>query len=165
MLEPGVPRSSEIPPSGDAPFARRRAHASAGEHEASGATGAESASAAERARRIERLRWLGAFLDSAIEVPGLKFRFGLDPLIGLLPGIGDAATTAIALYIIYEARKLGASNRQIAAMFGNVAIDLLVGSVPVLGDLFDAGFKANVRNLRMLGIEVGGGLRDRPPAG
>jgi hypothetical protein len=111
---------------------------------------------ADRARRVNRLRFLARVMDSCIELPGTNQRIGLDPIIGLVPGVGDLVTTAVALYIVYEGRKLGATNAQLTSMLGNVAIDMAVGAVPVLGDAFDFAFTANQRNLRILGIEDAG---------
>lgn len=111
----------------------------------------------DRVRRIARLRLIARLMDNAIEIPGTGIRFGLDSLIGLIPGAGDAVTAGVSLYIVYEAAKLGATRGQLAMMLGNIAIDTLVGTIPVLGDLFDLTFKANVRNLRMMGIEVNAG--------
>ena len=99
---------------------------------------------------LDRVDRLAYWLDERFAVPGTNWRVGLDGLIGLVPGIGDTATTLIALYLVVEARRLGAPAGLIARMLGNVAIDGLVGSVPLLGDLFDMGFKANRRNLRLL---------------
>ena len=106
----------------------------------------------ERARIIARLRWLARLMDTAFEVPGTGWRFGIDPIIGLAPGLGDAITTVVSAYIVAEAVRLGVPRWTIARMIGNVAIDALIGLVPLLGDLFDAGFKSNVRNLRLMGI-------------
>ncbi len=103
------------------------------------------------------MRLIARLMDNALESPGTGIRFGLDSLIGLIPGAGDALTAGVSLYIVHEAAKLGATRGQLAMMLGNIAIDTLVGTIPVLGDLFDLTFKANVRNLRMMGIEVGGG--------
>lgn len=114
----------------------------------------------DRAMRIRRLQWLSAFMDSAIEIPGIRFRVGLDPLIGLLPGAGDLISDAISLYIVYEGWRLGATKGQLARMIGNVAIDTLIGAVPVAGDVFDFAFKANARNLRILGIPSGQTIRE-----
>ena len=79
-----------------------------------------------------------------------KIRFGLDALIGLVPGIGDAITTAIALYIVNEARALGAPRLLVARMVANVALDGVVGAVPLVGDAFDVAFRANRRNMALL---------------
>ncbi|MBA3496061.1 MAG: DUF4112 domain-containing protein [Gemmatimonadales bacterium] len=100
--------------------------------------------------RLGRLRRVGYLLDSSIPVPGTRFRFGIDSLIGLVPGIGDLVGGALSVYIILESARLGVPRSVLARMGWNVAIDTLVGEVPILGDLFDAGFKANVRNLALL---------------
>ena len=113
-----------------------------------------------RRERIERLDRLATLLDTAFVIPGTNIRFGADALIGLAPGIGDSVTTALAAYIVYEAHRLGAPRRVLIRMIGNVAIDGIVGAVPVLGDLFDVAFRANRRNVRILrehfGLEVAG---------
>ncbi|HZB27184.1 MAG TPA: DUF4112 domain-containing protein, partial [Gemmatimonadales bacterium] len=96
------------------------------------------------------LRAMTRLLDNAITVPGTRFRFGLDALIGLVPGIGDAIGAVFSSFIVYQAARLGASNATLARMVGNVALDTVVGQVPLLGDLFDAGWKANSRNLDLL---------------
>jgi uncharacterized protein DUF4112 len=103
-----------------------------------------------RAERIARIEWLSALLDTAIVIPGTNIRFGLDALIGLVPGIGDAVSTLLALYIVREARALGAPRLLVARMLANVALDGVVGVVPVAGDLFDAAFRANRRNVALL---------------
>jgi Domain of unknown function (DUF4112) len=103
-----------------------------------------------RSERIARLDALAALLDSALLIPGTNIRFGVDAVVGLVPGIGDAITTAISLYIVHEARQLGAPGHVIARMLGNVAIDGLVGAVPLLGDAFDVMWRSNVRNMRLL---------------
>jgi hypothetical protein len=103
-----------------------------------------------RAERIARLEALANLLDTAFVIPGTNFRFGLDGLIGLVPGIGDTITTAVSLWIVYEAHQLGAPAHLIARMLGNVALDGLVGAVPIAGDAFDVLWRANRRNMRML---------------
>jgi hypothetical protein len=102
------------------------------------------------ARRLERMRRVGWLLDNSIPIPGTRFRLGIDQLIGLVPGIGDLAGGVLSLYIIVEAYRLGVPRTLLARMGWNVAVDTLVGEVPILGDLFDIGFKANVRNLALL---------------
>ena len=103
-----------------------------------------------RAQRIARIDALATLMDTAFVVPGTEFRFGLDALIGLVPGIGDAITTVISLFIVSEARALGAPLWLIARMVGNVALDGLVGVVPLAGDVFDVAFRANRRNMALL---------------
>ena len=98
---------------------------------------------------LKRLRWLANMLDTAIRLPG-GFRFGADSIIGLAPGVGDVATALIACYFVYEGRRLGLPKAKLMRMSGNVVLDLVLGALPVLGDLFDTIFKANVRNLRII---------------
>jgi hypothetical protein len=104
----------------------------------------------EREAAVERLDQVARLLDSAILVPGTNLRFGADAVIGLVPGIGDLITTAISAWIVYEAHRLGAPKHLIARMVGNVALDGMVGSVPLLGDVFDVMYKSNRRNMAML---------------
>ena len=99
---------------------------------------------------LERLEWLAVLLDSVLVIPGTKIRFGADGLIGLIPGIGDAITSAISAYIVYEARRLGVPRHLLLRMIANVAIDGMVGAIPVAGDFFDVMFRANQRNVRLL---------------
>ena len=97
-----------------------------------------------------RVQGLEPVLESAVRSPGLGTRIGLDALIGLVPGVGDAAMAAMGLYLVWEARNLGASRLTLARMVGNVGIDALIGSVPVAGDVFDFFFRSNSRNLKLL---------------
>jgi hypothetical protein len=103
-----------------------------------------------RAERIARLDALANLLDTAFVIPGTNIRFGFDAMIGLVPGIGDAITTVISLYIVREARELGAPRHLVARMLANVAIDGVVGAVPFLGDAFDVVWRANRRNVALL---------------
>ena len=89
-----------------------------------------------REERVARLDVLANLLDTAFILPGTNVRFGFDALIGLVPGIGDAITTAISLYIVHEARQLGAPAHLILRMLANVAVDGFVGAVPLVGDAF-----------------------------
>jgi Domain of unknown function (DUF4112) len=103
-----------------------------------------------RAERIARLEALANLLDTAFIFPGTNVRFGFDAIIGLVPGIGDAITTVISLYIVREARALGVPRHVIARMLGNVALDGVVGAIPFLGDAFDVMWRANRRNMALL---------------
>ena len=103
-----------------------------------------------REERLARIDALSRLLDTAFTIPGTTIRFGLDALIGLVPGIGDAITTVMSLYIVNEARALGAPPLLIARMLANVALDGLVGAVPLFGDAFDVAFRANRRNMALL---------------
>lgn len=105
---------------------------------------------AERYRTIQRLENLSRLLDVAYRVPGTKIRFGVDALLGLLPGVGDVASAALSSYLIYEAYRLGASKRALAQMVGNVALDTVIGAVPLVGDAADVFWRANVRNMKIL---------------
>jgi hypothetical protein len=89
-------------------------------------------------------------MDKQFKVPGTNFRFGLDGLIGLIPGAGDVTTFAISCYLLTLMAKNGASGYVMARMVVNVLIDVVVGAIPILGDLFDFAFKANSRNLRLM---------------
>jgi hypothetical protein len=102
-----------------------------------------------RRARLERLEWMASLLDSAIVLPG-GFSIGLDAVAGLVPGVGDAVTTMISLWMVKEAHELGVPKHVIARMVGNVAIDAVVGAVPVVGDAFDIVWRANKRNMKLL---------------
>ncbi len=104
-----------------------------------------------RQRRLEKLARL---LDASIRVPGTSFRVGADGLIGLIPGIGDAATAAISLYLIAEAQQMGARKTTLFKMMWNAGIDAVLGAIPILGDLFDFAHKANLKNVRLLEREM-----------
>jgi hypothetical protein len=99
---------------------------------------------------IERLRALARVQDELFRIPGTNIRFGLDALVGLVPGVGDVLTTGVSAYVLLTATRMGAPASVVARLAGNIALDLLIGSVPLLGDLFDVGWKANVRNVRLL---------------
>jgi hypothetical protein len=111
-------------------------------------SGSSRAADAELERRLARLRRFADLQDSRFSILGI--RFGWDALIGLVPGVGDAATTAMAAWIVAESARLGASRAVLARMSLNVLVDLMLGAVPLLGDLFDVAFKANRRNVRLL---------------
>lgn len=96
------------------------------------------------------IRQLADWLDTRFVIPGTNLRFGFDSIIGLVPGIGDLITTVLGAYIVVRARELGAPPLLIARMIGNLAIDSIVGAVPVFGDIFDFAFKSHVRNVRLL---------------
>jgi hypothetical protein len=98
----------------------------------------------------ERLAWLAWLLDSSIPIPGTRFSIGLDALIGLFPVIGDAVGVLLSSYIVREAAALGAPRSMLARMAFNVALEGLAGMIPLAGDVFDAAYKANLRNVRLL---------------
>jgi hypothetical protein len=103
-----------------------------------------------REQRMARLDALAKLLDVAFILPGTNVRYGIDGLIGLIPVVGDLITTAISLWLVREARALGAPWHVTARMLGNVALDGVVGLVPIAGDAFDVMFRANIRNMRLL---------------
>jgi hypothetical protein len=99
---------------------------------------------------IRRLDMLSRLLDTAFPIPGTHFRIGLDGLLGLLPGIGDSLGAVLSTYIIFEAARLGCPKRTLVRMLGNVAVETAVGAIPIIGDLFDFAWKANVKNIALL---------------
>jgi hypothetical protein len=103
-----------------------------------------------RGERVRRLDSIATLLDTAFVVPGTRIRFGFDGLIGLVPGIGDAVTTMLSLYIVHEAWQLGAPRHVLTRMLANVVLDGFIGAVPVAGDVFDVLWRANKRNVRLL---------------
>ncbi|MEN9565789.1 MAG: hypothetical protein RLZZ69_985 [Cyanobacteriota bacterium] len=105
---------------------------------------------ARQINKLTKLRRVSKILDNAIAIPGTKISFGLDPILGLLPGGGDTVTGGIAAYIVVEAARMGVPREILWKMVGNILIDSFAGTVPVVGDLFDLGWKANVKNLELL---------------
>jgi Domain of unknown function (DUF4112) len=103
-----------------------------------------------REQRLARLDAVAKLLDIAFVVPGTNVRYGIDGIIGLIPVVGDVLATAFSLWLVKEARALGAPWYITARMLGNVAVQGVVGIVPVAGDAFDVMFRANMRNVRML---------------
>lgn len=103
---------------------------------------------------LRRLQTVANLLDSAFVIPGTRQRVGIDAIIGLIPGLGDIATTLLSSYIIWEARNLGVSRFAITRMLANLGIHAAVGSLPLVGDLFDAFFRVNQRNMRILRAQL-----------
>ena len=99
---------------------------------------------------ISNLDSLAKLMDSRFTIPGTNIRFGLDSIIGLLPGVGDFATFMVSGYMVSILAKNGASGFVLARMTLNILIDALIGSIPILGDIFDVVFKANQRNIKLL---------------
>ena len=104
----------------------------------------------EQQRRLVRLQRLARLYDAGIRIPGTRFEVGLDPLVGLVPGIGDAVGAGVATFIVFEAARFGVPWSVLLRMLLNVGIDALVGAFPVAGDLFDAAWKANLKNVDLL---------------
>ena len=101
-------------------------------------------------RDLDKARALARVLDTAVGVPGTRLRIGLDAILGLIPGAGDAVSSALSGYIILAAARAGASKPVLLRMVGNVLLDTIIGAVPVLGDLFDVVFRSNARNVALL---------------
>lgn len=110
---------------------------------------------------IRRARALARVLDSAIGVPGTPLRIGLDSILGLIPGGGDVAGALLSGYIVLTAARRGAPRAVIGRMLVNVLVDTTVGAIPVLGDLFDVAYKANLRNVELLERHVSAPLAVR----
>ncbi|KOR37926.1 MULTISPECIES: DUF4112 domain-containing protein [Planktothricoides] len=106
------------------------------------------------AKIIQRLRTLTHVLDNAIPIPGTNYRIGLDPFLGLIPGGGDIAGAALSAYIVISAAQLGLPRESLLRMVFNILLEVFVGTVPVLGDLFDVAWKANVKNMELLDIHI-----------
>ena len=113
-------------------------------------------------QRLALLKQVARLLDSAMVVPGTSFRFGLDPILGLLPGIGDIVSPLFTLGIIWQARDLGIPRIVVLRMIINTALDTLIGLVPIVGDLFDFAWKSNDKNLALLEQHV---YEERPASG
>ena len=103
---------------------------------------------------LEKLRLAARRLDALFRIPGTRLTVGIDNLLGFIPVIGDAAALAPALWLVWRARQLGATPGAQIVMLGNLAIDLVVGSIPVIGDLFDIAYNANIRNVRLLEVNL-----------
>ncbi|MCB8838167.1 DUF4112 domain-containing protein [Aurantimonas sp. VKM B-3413] len=105
---------------------------------------------ADHLRRLRRVSRVARLMDTAIRIPGTGIRLGGDSIVGLIPGVGDAGTALVSLWIVNEARRLGIPPSKLIRMLGNVGFDFALGSIPLLGDVFDVFFKSNRRNLGMI---------------
>jgi hypothetical protein len=112
-------------------------------------------------RQLDALRHVARLLDSAFVVPGTSYRIGLDPILGIIPGLGDLVSPLFGIALLWQAHKLGVPKVVQTRMLFNVAIDGLIGLVPLVGDLFDFAWKANNRNLALLELHA---LEKRRPA-
>lgn len=99
---------------------------------------------------LRRMDQLARLMDSQFRIPGTDMRFGLDALIGLIPGAGDISTFAVSGYMLIIMARNGASGYVLARMALNILVDAMIGAIPFIGDLFDFGFKANTRNIRLM---------------
>ncbi|WP_439124026.1 DUF4112 domain-containing protein [Marivita sp.] len=109
------------------------------------------ADAADRMARIERVAGL---LDTRFRLPVIGIRVGWDSILGLIPGLGDAVTTVPAGWMIWQGYQMGARKRTLARMSFNAGIDLIVGGVPIIGDVFDVAFKSHKRNVALLQTDM-----------
>ena len=100
--------------------------------------------------KLLRLKRLSHNLDEAITIPGTERKIGIDPIIGLIPGGGDLIGGVISIYIMYAGSKMGMPKATIIRMFGNVALEFVIGCIPIIGDLFDAMWKSNQRNVKLI---------------
>jgi hypothetical protein len=100
--------------------------------------------------RLDHLRRFAYWMDEGIRIPGTRWRVGLDPILGLVPGVGDAAGALLAAVILVEAARRGLSRFTLGRMAWNIAVDALLGAVPVVGDIFDATWKANLKNVALI---------------
>jgi hypothetical protein len=103
-----------------------------------------------REAALRRLDALSRLFDIAFLIPGTNVRFGVEAILRLIPGIGDAAASALSCWLLYEAHRLGVPPRIFARMLVNVAVEGIVGAIPIAGDAFDVAFRANRRNVRLL---------------
>lgn len=99
---------------------------------------------------LKQIEWLARWMDTKFRVPGTDFRFGLDGLLGLIPGVGDLSTFAISGYLVLLMARNGASGYVLARMILNIVVDAALGAIPIVGDLFDFVNKANVKNMRLM---------------
>ncbi|WP_233544877.1 DUF4112 domain-containing protein [Pseudooceanicola sediminis] len=136
--------ASRADPSGSGPSQAGPTHAGA-------ATSPESA---ERHARLLRLERLARNLDSALRLPGTPIRFGWDSIVGIIPGVGDTVMLLPALWIVMEGWRMGVRKRALSRMAFNTGADWLMGSVPLLGDIFDIGWKGNLRNVAVIRREL-----------
>src|SRR5262245_55289787 len=100
--------------------------------------------------RFKRVRLLSRLLDEQFRIPGTTYRVGLDGLLGLIPGVGDAAGALLSTYILYEAIRLGVPTTMLLRMIANIGIDTVGGAIPIVGDIFDMAWKANKKNAALL---------------
>ncbi|MBI1329239.1 MAG: DUF4112 domain-containing protein [Alphaproteobacteria bacterium] len=104
---------------------------------------------------LERLERLAELLDSRFRVPGTDMRFGLDPLLGLVPVLGDAVAAIISIFIVLRLANLGVSRFTQARMLLNIVLDFGIGSVPVIGDILDVAYKVNIKNIALARRNLG----------
>ncbi|MEG4517185.1 MULTISPECIES: DUF4112 domain-containing protein [unclassified Microcoleus] len=104
---------------------------------------------------LRRLRRISHLLDNAIAIPGTKYRIGLDPILGLIPGGGDLISSIFAGYVVFKSAQMGVPQETLVKMATNIVFDTVAGTVPVAGDLLDVAWKANVKNIELLDAHLG----------
>ncbi len=105
-------------------------------------------------RRLQRLDNLAELLDESIRIPGIGYRIGYDALIGLIPGVGDLAGLMFGTYIVLESARFKVPRSTLLRMIANVLLEAAIGTIPLVGDIFDATYKSNLRNLRLLRTRI-----------
>ena len=108
-----------------------------------------------QAASLRRLRRISHLLDNAIPIPGTKYRIGLDPILGLIPGGGDLLGSVFAGYVVFKSAQMGVPQETLLKMAANIVFDTVAGTVPVAGDLLDVAWKANVKNIELLDAHLG----------
>ncbi|WP_053947752.1 DUF4112 domain-containing protein [Halolamina sediminis] len=109
---------------------------------------------------LERMRTVAMVLDESIEIPVIEYRIGVDPLLSMIPGVGDALSAGISLYIVIESARLGVSFTTLLGMLARITVDVAGGSIPFVGPVFDAVFKANTWNVEAAMDDLFGENRD-----
>lgn len=104
---------------------------------------------------LRRIRRISHLLDNAIPIPGTKYRIGLDPILGLIPGGGDLISSIFAGYVVFKSAQMGVPRETLVQMAANIVFDTFAGTVPVAGDLLDVTWKANVKNIELLDAHLG----------
>ncbi len=104
---------------------------------------------------LRRLRRISHLLDNSIPIPGTKYRIGLDPILGLIPGGGDLISSIFAGYVVFKSAQMGVPQETLVKMAANIVFDTVAGTVPVAGDLLDVAWKANVKNIELLDAHLG----------
>ena len=104
--------------------------------------------------KLFRLKLLSKRLDEIITIPGTKYKIGSDPIIGFIPVIGDLIGSVLSAYIVYSGSKMGLPSNIVAKMGLNVLLDFVIGTIPIIGDFFDMGWKANKKNIKLIEINV-----------
>lgn len=161
MPDAGLP-SPQRPPGNESVHDRdRESHGASDEEEKTKEAAQDLKRALDEKDPVRaRIEWFARWSDDVFRVPGTKYRVGLDPLVGLIPGVGDAASLIVSAYVPVEAWRQNAPWRLIGAMLMTIAVDALIGTVPLLGDVFDASYRANRRNAERLIEWMDGEMKD-----